>query len=451
MLWLFSILLLVLSLVLFRQVYRLRRLLSEMDEAVRSKRRLLSSETASSLKRLGASELLDSLNELIDSYKRASKQTEGYSSQGQAMLAAIHEAVIVFNSERIIEYANPSAENLFSRGRPIQGLRLDGVFRSLSLLELLEDASKINRAEVRQISIERDSKKLWFEGSCAAVKRLDAVEGESTLLVLHDITELKRLEDMRREFVANVSHELRTPLTIIKGFAETLVDDEATLNPEARLRFTRKIVNNAERLHVLVEDLMSLSKLESRPEAVEAVEQPITPVFEEVAENYRSRLNEETQRIDVLVDPAVGNFAFDRYQILQVLDNLIENIFRYAPDFTRIGLEAQLDEESNRVRCSVVDDGPGIPEADVPHLFERFYRVDKGRSREKGGTGLGLSIVKHIIQLHGGEVYALSALGEGTRMVFELPFHAIGPTSGTASAELISSEKERKPVSFIQE
>jgi signal transduction histidine kinase len=243
----------------------------------------------------------------------------------------------------------------------------------------------------------------------------------STLLVLHDITKLKELEVMRREFVANVSHELRTPLTIIKGFAETLIDDAETLQSDSRERFTKKILTNADRLHVLVEDLLTISRLESKPEQIEPIAQPLKPLFEEVAENYRTRLDPATQRIDLAVEDEVDVVLFDRYRIHQVLDNFIENAFRYAPNFTRITLEAKLDSERQKVLCAVVDDGPGIPEKDLPHVFERFYRVDKGRSRERGGTGLGLSIVKHIIQLHGGSVSAESRLGEGSRMRFTLP------------------------------
>jgi signal transduction histidine kinase len=247
-------------------------------------------------------------------------------------------------------------------------------------------------------------------------------EGDlSTLLVMHDITKLKELEVMRREFVANVSHELRTPLTIIKGFAETLVDDE-TIKPQPRLRFLEKILNNAERLHVLVEDLLTISRLESRPEQIEPFEQSLEALFDEVADNYRSRLESEKQSIRVSVDGTIGPVSFDRYRIHQVLDNLIENAFRYAPDFTEIVLEAKLSADKRKVVCSVIDDGPGIPEKDLPHLFERFYRVDKGRSRERGGTGLGLSIVKHIVQQHGGSISAESKLAQATSMIFTLPY-----------------------------
>jgi len=421
MLWFLSIVLLAVSVALLRHILRLRRLLRELDAAVRSQRRLLPEDSTESLRKIGALGLVHSLNALIDAHNEASAQKQGYSSQVEAMLGAVQEVVIVFSPERVIEYANRSAEKLFRKGQAIKGLRLEGVLRSLTLLELLDEAAKTERTAPSQIRIEQEGETLWFEASCAKVRGLEPEGANSTLLVLHDITKLKSLEVMRREFVANVSHELRTPLTIIKGFAETLIDDGATLEPKARQRFTQKILNNAERLHVLVEDLLTLSRLESRPDQIEPIEQPLAPLFEEVAENYRSRLDPATQRIEVVVDEAVGKLSFDRYRIHQVLDNFIENVFRYAPGFTRIGLEAKAEPEAGVVLCSVVDDGPGIPEKDLPHLFERFYRVDKGRSRETGGTGLGLSIVKHIVLLHGGSVEARSRVGEGTRMSFRLP------------------------------
>lgn len=421
MLWLLSSLLFAISIALFCHILRMRRLLREMDAAVRARRRLLLEDSAQSLQKIGALRLVDSLNALIDSHEEATVRKSGQSNQVEAMLGAVQEVVIVFSPERMIEYANRAAEKLFRHGQPIKGLRLEGVLRSLSLLELLDAAMDLERTEPSQIRIEQGSETLWFEASCAKVKGLEPEGANSTLLVLHDITQLKGLEVMRREFVANVSHELRTPLTIIKGFAETLIDDEATIDPKARSRFTRKILNNAERLHVLVEDLLTLSRLESRPDQIEAMSQPLAPLLEEVADNYRSRLDSARQAIIVHVDAAISSVSMDRYRIHQVLDNFIENVFRYAPDFTQLRLEANLDTNAGLVHCSVIDDGPGIPEKDLPHLFERFYRVDKGRSRETGGTGLGLSIVKHIVQLHGGTVRAESRVGEGTRMSFSLP------------------------------
>lgn len=431
MLWIFVIVLFSVAVVCLVQIGRLRRLLAEIEEGARARKRLLLKRPAASLKRFGVLGLVDSLNTLIDSHNEAAARESGYSSQVEAMLGAVQEAVIVFNHERVVAFANRSAEKLFRGGQPIKGLRLEGVFRSLALLELLDEAAQVERIESKQISIVQGGDTYWFEASCARVQGEGPRATRSTLLVLHDITQLKALEVMRREFVANVSHELRTPLTIIKGFAETLIDDDGMIDPVARRRFTTKIQNNAERLHVLVEDLMTLSRLESRPDQIEVIEQPIEPLFAEVAENYRTRLSEGEQSIEVHVEPDIGLVRFDRYRIHQVLDNFIENTFRYAPDFTRIQMRAVYEEETGCVLCSVIDDGPGIPEKDLPHIFERFYRVDKGRSRETGGTGLGLSIVKHIIQLHGGSVEADSKPGKGTRMSFRLPLKSAFAEEGT--------------------
>ncbi|NBB80087.1 MAG: PAS domain-containing protein, partial [Verrucomicrobia bacterium] len=189
----------------------MRRLLAELEGAVRAHRRLLPESSAAALRKVGALGLVDSLNALIDAHNEATARKSGYSSQVEAILGAVQEAVIVFNQERIVEYANRSAEKLFRGGQPIQGLRLEAVFRSLALLELLEEASRVERTEPTQISIVQGSDTFWFEASCAKVKGDSPKDAQSTLLVLHDITQLKALEVMRREFVANVSHELRTP------------------------------------------------------------------------------------------------------------------------------------------------------------------------------------------------------------------------------------------------
>jgi signal transduction histidine kinase len=141
-----------------------------------------------------------------------------------------------------------------------------------------------------------------------------------------------------------------------------------------------------------------------------------------VKDNYTRRLVKDKQSIQIVFDSRIEPFAFDAHKINQVLDNLIENSFRYAPEFREITIKATLLDEDNMIECSVSDDGPGIPEKNLPHIFERFYRVDKGRSREEGGTGLGLSILKHIILLHGGAVRAKSIFGEGAEILFTLPY-----------------------------
>lgn len=426
------------TLLLLWHLLRLRRLVRELEDAAQSKRRLLPRESEKSLKSLGINGLVRELNAAVDHYNRHEAQNAGYSKQVEAMLRAVQEVVIVFDAERKVEFANRSAELLFREGESLNGLRLEGIMRSLTLLELLDASEESEVAEPRQIHLEQDNETLWFEASCARVRGAEdshsATEaghkGHSTLLVLHDITQLKRLEVMRRDFVANVSHELRTPLTIIKGYAETLVEDDASLSAKSRIRFLGKIVGNAERLNVLVEDLLTLSRLESKPDQLEPTVQSLKNLLEETLENYRARIGSGPQTISLAHDERVGDFAFDYFRINQVLDNLIENVFRYAPEFTCIVVNVELDAAENLVVVSISDDGPGIPEKDLPHIFGRFYRVDKGRSRERGGTGLGLSIVKHIIQLHGGSVRAESPADGGTRIVFTLPYTATNSNTG---------------------
>ena len=399
-----------------------RRLVKYLEASLIAERRLLYDRSSWWFKLLGLEALIHASNKLMDNYSSHALENSGKFNQVEATLGAIQEAVLIFDSTRRIEFANEAAQRLFPHGGAMKGARLESILRSSSLLEFLDAFRENKNSKRSQVGLEWRGELLWFEASCTQVFGLSGAESASTLLVLHDVTRLKGLEMVRREFVANVSHELRTPLTVIKGFAETLVEDDDALTPDARQRFLNKIMNNAQRLHVLVEDLLTLSRLESRPDQFDFVEASIETLFKETLENNQSRLKPEGQAILLELDPRIAPFAFDPYRINQVVDNLVENAFRYAPDFTRLILRARLDAKQEFVECSVVDNGPGIPEKDLPHIFERFYRVDKGRSRERGGTGLGLSIMKHIVQLHGGAVTAESTLGQGTSIHFSLPY-----------------------------
>ncbi|MEM7791872.1 MAG: ATP-binding protein [Verrucomicrobiota bacterium] len=405
-------------------VVKTRRLVRDLESAVRSERRLLLDSNSVIIKQSGFDKLVREVNGLVDRYKTFAAEKTGYSNQVEATLGSIREAVMIFDGQRNIEFANESAQRLFQTHRSLKGSRLESALRSTSLMEFLNQYAVNKVQPSRQISIEKGGELLWFEASCVEVQGGSTQTEPSTLLVLHDITRLKSLEVVRRDFVANVSHELRTPLTIIKGFAETLLEDNKALDIDSRARFLDKIVNNAQRLHYLVEDLLTLSRLESKPEQVAPGMHSLKQLFADTVENYQGRVDPDRQQIEMDFDERLGNFAFDRFRVNQVLDNLVENVFRYAPDFTQLKLFARLDPKTNIVECGVSDDGPGIPAKDVPHIFERFYRVDKGRSRERGGTGLGLSITKHIIQLHGGTVYAESELSVGTTIFFTLPYTA---------------------------
>jgi signal transduction histidine kinase len=393
-----------------------------LEVSLSGKRQLLYDNTRWWFKFLGLKALVRTSNALVDKLRSRSVENTGRLNQVKTTLGAIQEAVLIFDSAGRIEFANELAQGLFPQAGCMPGMRLESILRSSSLLEFLDTYHENKHTTRSQVSLESRGELRWFEASCTEVNGLSEVESISTLLVLHDITRLKGLEEVRREFVANVSHELRTPLTVIKGFAETLAEDGDSLEPAARNRFVNKIVKNTQRLYVLVEDLLTLSRLESRPDSFDCGEASLEQLFREIIENNESRLIPEKQAFLMEMDSRIQPFGFDLYRMNQVLDNLVENVFRYAPEFTQITLRARLDDAKEYVECCVEDDGPGIPEKDLPHIFERFYRVDKGRSRERGGTGLGLSIMKHIIQLHGGTVAAESTLGEGTCIRFSMPY-----------------------------
>jgi two-component system phosphate regulon sensor histidine kinase PhoR len=238
------------------------------------------------------------------------------------------------------------------------------------------------------------------------------------LLVLHDVTELRRLERVRSEFVANVSHELRTPLTCIKGYLETLLDGALDDRAHAR-RFLEVAGTHAERLDRLIDDLLELSNIESGRVTLAPMRLDLEDVVTGVAAMFERQAAQKNQRIERSVSPGLAVRA-DRDRLVQILVNLVDNAVKFTPEGGRIRVEAEPGTD-RRVEVRVRDTGIGIPSTDLPRLTERFYRVDRTRSREIGGTGLGLAIVKHLVQAHGGELRIESELGHGTTVSFTVP------------------------------
>jgi two-component system phosphate regulon sensor histidine kinase PhoR len=255
----------------------------------------------------------------------------------------------------------------------------------------------------------------WLQINAAAIFNGHG-EHHGTVLVFHDLTRLKQLESARQEFVANVSHELRTPLSLIKGYVETLLDG-ARDNPEVAAKFLQTIDRNAERLKLLIEDLLTISELESGRVKLNLQAVSLSPVVGKVFEDFKTRADAKSMKlINQAPDLAVRADA-DRLE--QVLGNLVDNAIKYGrvKGTVTVGGSAR---DGGQVEVFVQDDGPGIPPEALERVFERFYRVDKARSREQGGTGLGLAIVKHIVQNHGGRVWATSESGHGTTFYFTL-------------------------------
>ncbi len=349
----------------------------------------------------------------------------------KAMLANMQEAVLLVADDDRVLLANQAFYDLFS------GLGEDdepraaiaAVTENGQFLEHLQAVRKRRAAGRREVEFSGDNKSVWAEITGSRVPGMGPVGDEATLLIVHDVTRLRKLESVRKEFVANVSHELRTPLSLIKGYVETLCEDapgKASPTESDRRRFLGIIAKHTGRLERLVEDLLALSRLESGNPNLRKEELVVEALLEELAENYRPRgdasrrlvLDLEVERRPVIADPL---------RLAQVLGNLFENAVKYSGDSAAI--EAGTRREGAMLRVWVGDNGIGISREHLPHIFERFYRVDKGRSRESGGTGLGLSIVKHIVQLHGGRVWADSRPGAGLRISFTLPL-AVSGSSG---------------------
>ena len=232
--------------------------------------------------------------------------------------------------------------------------------------------------------------------------------------------ELDGFGNVKKDFVANVSHELRTPVAIIMGFAETLHEDYDQLSGKQRREFIGKIKKNSERLRDLVEDLLDLSQLESPEPELRLTSEIVEDLVGRVTNRFLDKLDSDTQDIRLELTEEVTEIRLDVRQIESSLENLIDNAIRYATGFSVITIRSFLDGNKDKLLFEIEDDGCGIPEKDLPRIFERFYRVDKGRSRESGGTGLGLSIVRNAISLHGGEVKVRSEVSKGTTFSFSL-------------------------------
>ncbi len=334
--------------------------------------------------------------------------------QLRTVLRDMVEGVVALDGSQRVLFANAQAIRLLDLppGGAV-GRRLWEVLRQRPLLDLVDRAMK--RAE--PVHEELD----WSGGAARTLAvhaaRLSAGSG-GAVVVLHDTTELRRLERLRQEFAANVSHELKTPLSVIRACVETLIDG-AKDDAEARDRFLKQIDEQAGRLNALILDLLNLARIESGAELFEFGRIPVGAMVAAVVERHRARAAARRQTLNLAEGPADLAVWADEEAVDQILDNLLDNAVKYTPEGGRVTVGWR--GEDGQVAVEVADTGVGIPDADLARVFERFYRVDKARSREVGGTGLGLSIVKHLVQAMNGSVRAASRVGQGTTFTVRLP------------------------------
>jgi two-component system phosphate regulon sensor histidine kinase PhoR len=314
----------------------------------------------------------------------------------------------------LVEAANAPARSLF--GRRLEGSDLRLTVRHPALLDALDTVLADG------ITVEREISGLAGDNRSYRL-RVQADADGRCLLLLDDTTQAKVTERMRVDFVANASHELRTPLATLTGFIETLQGPAAEDEP-ARLRFLGIMAQEADRMRRLLDDLMSLSRIELDKFVRPTQAMEMAGLVAEVGRTLAMRLESDQRQLVIAEPPALPRVIADRDQVLQVLHNLVSNSLKYGRTGTpiRVSLAAEPDSTAPaHVRVSVADDGDGIAPEHLPRLTERFYRVDSQRSRSMGGTGLGLAIVKHIVERHRGRLEIDSRLGEGTRISFTLP------------------------------
>jgi len=334
----------------------------------------------------------------------------------ETLLDSMLDGLIVLDATGRIALTNHAAETLFGFSRQMTGGSL------LEAVRHHEVAALAARLSTEPSILDHE---LLFEGTPPRVMQVNAIALHDTagtatgaMLVFHDLTRLRELEGARQEFVANVSHELRTPLSLIKSAAETLLDGAKT-DPVALDRLLQIIDRHADRLALLIDDLLLLAKLDSERLVLHLQPTPVRAAVQEVFDDLSGRTRLRTARLENAVPDGFMASA-DPDRLRQVLSNLVDNGIKYGRPGGVLTVTAAA-QTNGRIEVCVRDDGPGIPREALARVFERFYRVDKARSREQGGTGLGLAIVKHAVQAHGGEVRVESEPGQGAAFYFTLP------------------------------
>lgn len=351
-------------------------------------------------------------NFLTTRLKETMEEISDEKEKMEAILTNMADGVIALNSRGEIIHINPAARQMLSLEEDPTGKNFESALKDLFKINPEDFLGEDSRA--REVLVKKD--KVVIKSIIAPLKRESRIIG--LILVLQDITKQFSLENMRKEFVANVSHELRTPLTTIKSYAETLLDG-AMEEPSVARQFMGVINNEAERMTRLVNDLLELSRLDNKETRWD--KKPVSPsaLLKDVISKMTVSIRKKNLELETdILQPSPDIFA-DRDKIEQVFQNILSNAIKYTPEGGKIFIK--LESMDGRVRIIFGDTGIGIPKEDLPRLFERFYRVDKTRSRELGGTGLGLSIAKEIVEAHDGSIAIDSELGRGTRVTILLP------------------------------
>ena len=356
-------------------------------------------------------ELTRSFNYMARRLKTTVGEVQGERDKLNTLFLHMTDGVAAFTTDGRLIHMNPATENLL-------GVRMQD---SLTFDEMFEDLEMVGSDETAMRSFLTSEITRRGRVLSVTLAPYGALDGKGGVIaVLHDITEQRRLDDARREFVANVSHELRTPLTNIRSYTETLLDAAGDIPLDTEKQFLGVISSESERMARIVTDLLTLSRLDYGRMELRMTRFSLSALLHKVADAMKFTAEDSGHELTVDAPDSLPEIAGDRERIEQVVVNILSNAVKYTPSGGHIRLAA-CEGEKNTVRITVQDDGIGIPAEDVPRLFERFYRVDKARSRAAGGTGLGLAIAKEIVEKHGGHIELASEYGKGTTVHITLP------------------------------
>jgi two-component system, OmpR family, phosphate regulon sensor histidine kinase PhoR len=364
------------------------------------------------------------LSEMSEKIRENVRQVVAEKEKANSILRCMMEGVLVLDPKGRVLVINEQAQRMFHlpHDRDIRGASILEVSRRPEMRNIIHDVLAFDFTKGsygKEVELHEGR---WFRVNAVRFTT-DQSRASGSVLVFHDITEIKQVEILRSDFVANVSHELRTPLTAIRGYAETLRQNPPD-DPADAQYFLSIIEKHSERLSRLTEDLLTLSDLESGTIELEFNPVDIARVVQSVVEMFSDQANKKRMKLEQIVEPELPAVIGDVDRLQQLLINLVDNAVKYTPVDGTVTVKAQramINNSIGAVEVSVADTGPGIPEQAIPRLTERFYRVDKARSRDLGGTGLGLAIVKHIAQAHGAQLKIDSALQKGTMVSVLLP------------------------------
>ncbi len=407
-------------LVLVIGYYLARRISAPLEEITQSVEQVANGDFSIRLRDFSSTEmhrLAHALNRMIHKLDNQIQTIEQQRNQQHAIFRSMNEGILAVDKNEHIIAVNRALTTMLGIEEKLIGRSLHEVIRNSQLLKIIERVLKEEIALEDEIVIrEEPLRYLQVHGTCLKDEKNNII---GAMAVLNDVTRLKRLEEVRRDFVANVSHEIRTPLTSIKGFVETLLDGALT-EKETAQRFLEIIYKQTNRLSSIIDDLMVLATLEQKEERSEFqfTEELLFPVIEQAVNVCQPAAAEKSIAIEVSC-PDDLTLRMNPSLLEQALINLLTNAIKYSPENTTVKIEVSLEE--NQVVIKVIDQGIGIPKEFHERIFERFYRVDRARSREMGGTGLGLSIVKHIVKVHNGRVGVESKVGQGSTFFIYLP------------------------------